>query len=524
MGATGYIIKGQNGGSGEAQKQVEVTPADGTIDVERVESEDIINFRIKTTYDGYETISAGSPYNGGYYKVIHIKFNEENRRYRLVCILNGGSYTPVAQDFAFYYIKFGWRTGGANADHWYIEEFSRQGNGAFVSLEQIALNEYNVLIHTPASYAYANIGILKEDKEPDVEIEHYDPQTTRYTPTGTIITTETPSWKNGSPAVWSVIPDVQTPVAGQLGHYYPGDRNLYFYDGYNWHNVYALAQGVASMLATTDRPATANEGTIYYDTTEQNLKIFYGGEWRTIVNSRTLQKVFSGDETDGIEHDGMLRTASPNMGGQLQLYYIYDGSQWQPALQIANKVVSAAVLYEDSEPITGQIRFAGANPSGTVQIYANGWKNLASTVASAINTSSTLSSGSNGSVRAYIPDGKIYYYFNGYWWEVLSRKQGETENQVVTFTNNSGETIVAEDKKQIIVTASFGSVSILDFSSVTKEEGKTIEINILSAAIIRVKDGATEIDLTGCNESIVKAICLSNVWHYYKTSSITEII
>ena len=46
MGATGYIIKGQNGGNGD-QKQVEVTPADGTIAVERVESEDIINFRIK---------------------------------------------------------------------------------------------------------------------------------------------------------------------------------------------------------------------------------------------------------------------------------------------------------------------------------------------------------------------------------------------------------------------------------------------------------------------------------------------
>lgn len=474
MGATGYIIKGQNGGNGD-QKQVEVTPADGTIDVERVESADVINFRIKTTYDGYETISAGSPYNGGYYKVIHIKFNEENRRYRLVCILNGGSYTPVAQDFAFYYIKFGWRTGGANADHWYIEEFSRQGNGAYVSLEQIALNEYNVLIHTPAAYAYANIGILKEDKEPDVEIEHYDPQTTRYTPTGTIITTDTPNWKNGSPAVWSVIPDVQTPVVGQLGHYYNGDRNLYFYDGYNWHNVYALAQGVASLLATTDRPATANEGTIYYDITEQNLKIYYGGEWLTIVKT-------------------------------------------------ANKVISAAVLYEDSKPITGQIRFSGATPSGSVQIYANGWRNLAATVASAISSSSTLSSGSNGSIRAYIPEGKIYYFFNGEWWEVLSRKQGETENQVVTFTNNSGETIAAEDKKQIIVTASFGSVSILDFTDIAKEEGKTIEINILSGSIIRVKDGATEIDLNGCNESIVKAICLSNVWHYYKTSSITEIV
>ena len=475
MGATGYIIKGNNGGSSDPQKQVEVTPADGTIDVERVESPDIINFLIKTTYDGYETIDAGSPNYGGYFRAIHIKFNEKNRRYRLVCILNGGSYTPVAKDFAFYYIKFGWKTGGENEDHWYIEEFSRQGNGAYVALEQISKSEYNVLIHTPTGYAYANIGILKEDKEADVTIEHFNPQRTRYTPTGTIITTEIPSWKNGSPAVWSVIPDVQSPVIGQLGHYYPGDRNLYFYDGYNWHNVYALAQGVASMLATPDRPATANEGTIYYDTTEQNLKIFFGGEWRTIVKT-------------------------------------------------ANNVIAAAVLYEESKPITGQIRFAGATPSGTVQIYANGWKNLASTVASSINTSSTLSSGSNGSIRAYIPEGKIYYYFNGDWWEVLARKQYDTANQVVSFINYSGETIAAEDKKQIIVTASFGSVSILDLSNILKEEGKTIEINILSGSIIRVKDGSAEVDLNGCNESIVKAICLSNTWHYYKTSSITEIL
>lgn len=474
MGATGYIIKGQNGGNGDQQKQVEVTPADGTIDVERVESEDIINFRIKTTYDGYETISAGSPYNGGYYKVIHIKFNEENRRYRLVCILNGGSYTPVAQDFAFYYIKFGWRTGGANADHWYIEEFSRQGNGAYVSLEQIALNEYNVLIHTPAAYAYANIGILKEDKEPDVEIEHYDPQTTRYTPTGTIITTDTPNWKNGSPAVWSVIPDVQTPVVGQLGHYYAGDRNLYFYDGYNWHNVYALAQGVASLLATADRPTTANEGTIYYDTTEQNLKIFYGGEWQTIVNF--AQRVVL-DRDNVIEKEGMLR-------------------------------------------------FSSSPSSGSIVVFSNGqWRSLSNATASAMTiTSTSLPTGGNGQCRIYSPDNSFVFYVNGRWNRIKSIPFDETENQVVTFTNNSGETIAAEDKKQIIVTASFGSVSILDFTAIAKEEGKTIEINILSASIIRVKDGATEIDLTGCNESIVKAVCLSNVWHYYKTSSITEIV
>lgn len=469
MGATGYIIKGQNGGNGDQQKQVEVTPADGTIDVERVESEDIINFRIKTTYDGYETISAGSPYNGGYYRVIHIKFNEENRRYRLVCILNGGSYTPVAQDFAFYYIKFGWRTGGANADHWYIEEFSRQGNGAYVSLEQIALNEYNVLIHTPASYAYANIGILKEDKEPDVEIEHYDPQTTRYTPTGTIITTDTPNWKNGSPAVWSVIPDVQTPVVGQLGHYYNGDRNLYFYDGYNWHNVYALAQGVASMLATTDRPATANEGTIYYDTTEQNLKIFYGGEWVNIINSIVLP-------------------------------------------------------YDTPKEIPGSMKWSQANMDARVNVYVPrlGWQ-IISARAYYLTVTTTIPAGQQAAGRIiWANDKNEAFYRTTEGWLPLTHKV--KNGQVVNFTNSAGETIAADDRTQIIVTASFGAVSILDFTNITKEEGKTIEINILSSSIIRVKNGSTEIDLTGCNESIVKAICLSNVWHYYKTSSITEIV
>lgn len=472
MAASGYQIRnlGVSGG-GEEQKQVVVSPADGTIDVERVESETEVDFRIKTTYDGYETISAGSPSVGGYFKAVHIKFNETNKRYRLVCILNGGSYTPVAEDFSFYYIKFGWGTGGDNSDHWYIQEYSRQGNGAYVALEKIALYEYNVLIHTPTSYAYANIGILKEDKEPNVTIEHFNGNTTRYTPTGTIITTATPNWKNGSPAVWSVIPDVQNPVVGQLGHYYNGDRNLYFYDGYNWHNVYALSQGVASLLATADRPATANPGTIYYDTDEQNLKIYYGGEWRTIVSA-------------------------------------------------------VVVAVRDTQAIEGQIRFAGEPKSGVIQIYANGaWRNIQGTTASTITVSSGFPTVTGfGRILVRRDTQQLVVYLNDRWEFVKTQPYNETENQVVTFTNSSGETIAAEDKKQIIVTASFGSVSILDFTDIAKEEGKTIEINILSASIIRVKDGATEIDLTGCNESIVKAICLSNVWHFYKTSSITEIV
>lgn len=464
MAASGYQIRnlGVSGG-GEEQKQVVVSPADGTIDVERVESETEVDFRIKTTYDGYETISVGSPSVGGYFKAVHIKFNETNKRYRLVCILNGGSYTPVAEDFSFYYIKFGWGTGGVNSDHWYIQEYSRQGNGAYVTLEQIALNEYNVLIHTPTSYAYANIGILKEDKEPNVTIEHFNGNTNRYTPTGTIITTATPNWKNGSPAVWSVIPNVQNPVIGQLGHYYNGDRNLYFYDGYNWHNVYALAQGVASLLATADRPATANPGTIYYDTDENNLKIFYNGEWRDIIEQYKV-----------LPYSTTADTANLLKANARALYISVNGT-WQLIQAAASYLTSTT-----SEP--GFIRSGVRVNTNTNYLLIGGREKWA--------------------------------YF----------RLREKEEQVVTFTNNSGETIAAIECEYIIVTASFGSVSILDFTDIRKEEGRTIEINILSGSIIRVKDGSTEIDLNGCNESVVKAICLSNVWHFYKTSSITEIV
>lgn len=472
MGSTGYIIKGQNVGSSDPQKQVEVTPADGTIDVERVESEDYIDFLIKTTYDGYETVSCGSGYASGYFKAIHVKFNDENRRYRLVCILNGGSYTPVAQDFAFYYIKFGWRTGGENADHWYIQEYSRRGNGSYVALEQIALNEYNILIHTPESWAYANIGIMKEDKEENVTIEHFNNNTQYYTPTGTIITTDTPQWKNGSPAVWSVIPDVQTPVVGQLGHYYNGDRNLYFYDGYNWHNVYSLAQGVASLLATADRPATANKGTIYFDTTEQNLKIFYGGEWLDILSIVNKAKVVDSacHQDTSIIKEGALR----NVGRTL--YVCTSGSY-----QLVYSVI---------------FQYGGSLPG-----YRTGLVYL-------LTSTNTL-------CVAGVTN------YGGKWCQIRLVEKAE---QIISFTNYSGETIAAIECERIIVTASFGSVSIVDFTNIIKEDGKTIEINILSGSIIRVKDGSTEIDLNGCNESIVKAICLSNVWHYYKTSSITEIV
>lgn len=472
MAATGYQIRNLGVSGGEEQHIYDVVPADGTIDVSRTEEGNTTTFGIKTTYDGYETINVGSPYYGGYFKAVHIKFNETNKRYRLVCILNGGSYTPVAEDFAIYYLKFGWGTGGVNSDHWYIQEYSRQGNGAYVSLEQISLNEYNVLIHTPTGYAYANIGILKEDKEPNVTIEHFNANTTRYTPTGTIIQTEVPDWRNGAPAVWQIIPDIVNPTVGQLGHYYAADRNLYFYDGYNWHNVYSLAQGVASMLATTDAPATANDGTIYFDTTEQNLKIWINGGWQNIISKVESIIPYIGTDGSTASKVGQFYFSSNNSRNLRYRSNVWAGDVWA----LASAIASFSNLWPTSGNYTGRLHF-----NFTVEklgVFYNGWK----------------------------------YPLNS----------SDLAPQVVTFTNYSGETITAENKPQIVVTASFGSTSILDFSNIVKEEGKVIEISNLNGNTITMKDGATTLHLTNSNESVIKAICLSSVWHYYKVGTITE--
>ena len=276
-----------------------------------------------------------------------------------------------------------------------------------------------------------------------------------------------PTWRNGAPAVWQVIPDVQSPVAGMLGHYYNLDKNLYFYDGYNWHLVYALAQGVASMLATTDAPATANEGTIYFDTTENNLYIWRDGGWM-LINTPCFN--VNNSNLPSRPREGIFR--SLNGSSQLQVYL---GGSWRTLTCQAVTVNSRN--YNWTGAYNGQIGI--------------------------INTTGRLATYSLGKYHYYVEEDQLL-------------------PQVVTFTNYSGETITAEDKPKIVVTASFGSTSILDFSNIEKVEGKVIEISNLNGNTISMKDGATTLHLTNSNESLVKAICLSNVWHYYKVGSITE--
>lgn len=472
MGGTGYTIKNAGSGNSEAVKTYNVIPADGTIDVERTEAGNEVTFAVKTTYDGYETINVASHTVAGYVRAIRVKFNESNKRYRLVCILNGASDNTVVKDFAIYYIKMGYDIGGL--DYSYIQEYSRIGNGSYVVLEKISTSEYNILMYMPRDWAAANIGVLKEDKEPNVTIKHYDGNVSIHHPTGTIITPDVPTWRNGAPAVWQVIPDVVNPVAGMLGHYYNADRNLYFFDGTNWHLVYSLAQGVASMLATTDAPATATDGTIYFDTTEEILKIWINGGWINIVSL--------------------------------------------PAVRIRSQITN---------PKDGDLSPTTTNTwSDGLSIYYNGVWHTVQAIASAIRGVTTLPpTGYNTQAVRVLDHKKCYTYYNEYGWlDFLGNKPGTftTPSQVVTFTNYSGETITAEDKPQIIVTASFGSTSILDFSNIEKVEGKVIEISNLNGNTISTKDGATTLHLTNSNESVIKAICLSSVWHFYKTGSITE--
>ena len=470
MAASGYQIRNLGVSGGEDQKQVVVSPADGTIDVERVESDTEVDFRIKTTYDGYETINVASHTVAGYVRAIRVKFNESNKRYRLVCILNGASDNTVVKDFAIYYIKMGYDIGGL--DYSYIQEYSRNGNGSYVVLEKISTSEYNILMYMPRDWAAANIGVLKEDKEPNVTIKHYNNNVSIHHPTGTIITPDVPTWRNGAPAVWQNIPDVVNPVPGMLGHYYNLDRNLYFYDGYNWHLVYALAQGVASMLATTDAPATATDGTIYFDITEGNLKIWYNGGWIDIVQLVQRAKVVIATQSQAEPIPGAIRSSSPY--GISSSFEIFNGTSW-------NGVTARAT---------------------------------------AITGTNTLSGGYSGWIRQLLTTGDIYFYENGSYQKIIRDK--DLAPQIVTFTDYSGETIAANDKPQIIVTASFGSTSILDFSNIEKKEGKIIEISNLNGNTITMKDGATTLHLTNSNESVIKAICLSSVWHYYKVGSITE--
>lgn len=199
MGATGHFMT-KKGGSGSHQKEITVSAADTTIDVERVEEGGLIDFKLKTTFDGLETLGGGSGSRNGYFRVVHVKFNNVNKRYRLVCILNGGSYSYCRKDFAFYLIKMGYETGGTAAEknHAYIAEYARSNNDTYVALEQVSLTEFNILIHTARNWTWGNIGIMKEDKEPDVLIEHFSDQA--HTVTGTIVPTERPQWQNGATA------------------------------------------------------------------------------------------------------------------------------------------------------------------------------------------------------------------------------------------------------------------------------------------------------------------------------------
>lgn len=244
-----------------------------------------------------------------------------------------------------------------------------------------------------------------------------------------------------------------------------------WWNGTNWVD----AKASVSTLATTDAPVTANDGTIYFDLTEGNLKIWINGGWQDIINvvQSARQVLYNNSNIPSVK-EGMFRTnTSTGYYGGVQ---VYNGKSWQYIQTTADRIFARTVWNNPQD--------------GTVGYEADGRLKFAY--------------GAIKHTLAYIEETHIA--------------------QAVTFTNSAGETVVANDVEKIIVTAAFGANSILDFSNITKVEGKTIEIMNTANAIFSIKDGATTTALTDCNGSIVKAVCLSDVWHFYKVSGITEIV
>lgn len=242
-----------------------------------------------------------------------------------------------------------------------------------------------------------------------------------------------------------------------------------WWNGTNWVD----AKASVSTLATTDAPVTATDGTVYYDTTEGNLKIWQNGGWKDIMS--TYGAVHSSPVDFPV--DGMLKTSATT--GYNQVLQIY---------------------------------------------YANSWRSVGAAATQMYSNSNGLPSTGNYNYRLLFnkDDCSINVYYANRWYTYLNSDY--LKPQAVTFTDSAGETVVANDVDKIVVTAAFGANSILDFSNITKVEGKTIEIMNTASAIFSIKDGATTTALTDCNGSIVIAVCLSDVWHFYKVSGITEIV
>ena len=198
MGATGHYIKTKNKeGAAEKARSVNVIPEDSTISISKTETEDETTFAIRTTFDGLEQLSAGNSTGSGYFNIIDVEL-KTNTRYTVLLLLTGGSYTPVYKDFAIYNIRLGYGTGGVNSNYALIQEYARAGNGSYVALEKISNSKFKIHIHTPAAWAYANVNILKENRESTATIHHYDNQQKASAIVGTIVTTEVPAWKNKS--------------------------------------------------------------------------------------------------------------------------------------------------------------------------------------------------------------------------------------------------------------------------------------------------------------------------------------
>lgn len=184
----------------------------------------------------------------------------------------------------------------------------------------------------------------------------------------------------------------------------------------------------------------------------------------------------------------------------------------------------------DSNPLCGRISgftSYGSNSSVNYEVttFGVGDGPLGEFVGSSINYVESISTlpimenlMSSASAHNYLASIKVVKDY------VTAKLYDFINPQIVTFSDYSGETIIAEDKPKIIITYSFGSASILDFTNITKTNGKEIEITNLNGNTFAIIDGNTKSVMQHCIECVVKCICINNTWRFFKTASVTEVV
>lgn len=145
-----------------------------------------------------------------------------------------------------------------------------------------------------------------------------------------------------------------------------------------------------------------------------------------------------------------------------------------------------------------------------------------------LRTSRLVTSIDYDSTNEQIPSAKAVYEENSSILEYVDNKTKGCIYMPLEFANYAGETIVVPDGyKKFIVMKSFGSVSVIDLSAMTKKNGDFIEIINANGSTFSVKTSASQTKvMTGCVDCRVIGIynAPTDTWTFKKAEQYEDIV